>query len=91
MAARKERLSFLINFINENGALGKVWPSYAPEIDNFAHVLQISQRARQNLATDAEKLYAAHQLWTKHSENLVCVQELSLSYRSCADIQQLKR
>lgn len=46
MTTRKERLSFLIKFINENGVLGK-----------------ISQRSRQRLATDAEKLYAAQQLW----------------------------
>ncbi|KAH8116942.1 Non-repetitive/WGA-negative nucleoporin C-terminal-domain-containing protein [Phellopilus nigrolimitatus] len=44
---RKDRLRFLIGFINENGGLGKM-----------------SQSSRQRLATDAEKLYAAQQLWT---------------------------
>ncbi|EJF65900.1 hypothetical protein DICSQDRAFT_49916 [Dichomitus squalens LYAD-421 SS1] len=51
MTGRKERLSFLIKFINDNSALTKM-----------------SQRSRQTLATDAEKLYAAHQLWQRHNE-----------------------
>ncbi|KAI0322245.1 Non-repetitive/WGA-negative nucleoporin C-terminal-domain-containing protein [Amylostereum chailletii] len=53
IATRKERASFLIKFINENGVLGK-----------------ISQRCRQKLATDAEKLYAAQQLWFRLNEFL---------------------
>ncbi|KAI0035097.1 hypothetical protein K488DRAFT_44136 [Vararia minispora EC-137] len=57
IATRKERLSFLIKFINENGVLGKV-----------GHVF--SQRTRQRLAIDAEKLHAAHQLWSRFDEFL---------------------
>ncbi|KAI0957243.1 hypothetical protein AcW1_005700 [Taiwanofungus camphoratus] len=53
MAGRKERLSFLIKFINDNAALTKM-----------------SQRSRQRLATDAEKLYAAYQLWVRHGDFL---------------------
>ncbi|KAI0748169.1 Non-repetitive/WGA-negative nucleoporin C-terminal-domain-containing protein [Daedaleopsis nitida] len=53
MTGRKDRLSFLIKFINDNSALTKM-----------------SQRSRQTLATDAEKLYAAHQLWLRHNESL---------------------
>ncbi|KAJ3533367.1 hypothetical protein NM688_g7291 [Phlebia brevispora] len=53
MSGRKDRLSFLIKFINDNGVLTKM-----------------SQRSRQRLATDAEKLYAAHQLWLRHNESL---------------------
>ncbi|CDO69523.1 hypothetical protein BN946_scf184785.g28 [Trametes cinnabarina] len=53
MTSRKERLSFLIKFINDNSALTKM-----------------SQRSRQILASDAEKLYAAHQLWLRHNDAL---------------------
>ncbi|KAF9564613.1 hypothetical protein CPC08DRAFT_684782 [Agrocybe pediades] len=53
IAGRKDRLSWLINFINENDVLSK-----------------ISQTARQKLATDAEKLYAASRLWTYYNESL---------------------
>ncbi|KAF8136731.1 hypothetical protein EV363DRAFT_1395817 [Boletus edulis] len=53
LTARKERLSWLIKFINDNGALGKM-----------------SQRSRQRLATDAEKLYACHQLWIRLNEHI---------------------
>ncbi|KAL4077069.1 hypothetical protein V8B97DRAFT_1378901 [Scleroderma yunnanense] len=53
LTARKERLSWLIGFINDNGALGKM-----------------SQRSRQRLATDAEKLYACHQLWIRLNEHI---------------------
>lgn len=53
LTARKERLSWLIGFINDNGALGKM-----------------SQRSRQRLATDAEKLYACHQLWVRLNEHI---------------------
>ncbi|KAI0636924.1 Non-repetitive/WGA-negative nucleoporin C-terminal-domain-containing protein [Trametes polyzona] len=53
MTGRKERLSFLIKFINDNSALTKM-----------------SQRSRQTLAADAEKLYAAHQLWLRHNDAL---------------------
>ncbi|KAH9043103.1 hypothetical protein EDB85DRAFT_1855669 [Lactarius pseudohatsudake] len=51
--SRKEKISFLIKFINENGVLSKM-----------------SQRSRQRLATDAEKLYAAQQLWLRLNETL---------------------
>ncbi|THH12017.1 hypothetical protein EW145_g257 [Phellinidium pouzarii] len=50
---RKDRLRFLIGFINENGALGKM-----------------SQTSRQRLATDAEKLYAAQQLWLLYCQRV---------------------
>ncbi|KAG2357680.1 hypothetical protein BDR07DRAFT_1490402 [Suillus spraguei] len=53
LSSRKDRLSWLIRFINDNAALGKM-----------------SQRSRQRLATDAEKLYACHQLWLKMNEHL---------------------
>ncbi|KAI0670336.1 Non-repetitive/WGA-negative nucleoporin C-terminal-domain-containing protein [Trametes maxima] len=53
MTGRKDRLSFLIKFINDNSALAKM-----------------SQRSRQTLAADAEKLYAAHQLWLRHNDTL---------------------
>ncbi|KAI0306443.1 Non-repetitive/WGA-negative nucleoporin C-terminal-domain-containing protein [Multifurca ochricompacta] len=52
--SRKEKISFLIKFINENGVLGKM-----------------SQRSRQRLATDAEKLYAAQQLWLRLNETIL--------------------
>ncbi|KXN86872.1 hypothetical protein AN958_09467 [Leucoagaricus sp. SymC.cos] len=51
--SRKERLGWLIRFINDNAVLGK-----------------ISQRSRQQLAMDAEKLYAAHQLWLQYNDLL---------------------
>ncbi|KAH9934994.1 uncharacterized protein B0H18DRAFT_1082732 [Fomitopsis serialis] len=51
MVSRKERLQFLIRFINENGVLTKM-----------------SQRSRQKLATNDEKLYAARQLWSRHAD-----------------------
>ncbi|EPS98566.1 hypothetical protein FOMPIDRAFT_1061291 [Fomitopsis schrenkii] len=51
MINRKERLQFLIRFINENGVLTKM-----------------SQRSRQKLATNDEKLYAARQLWSRLSD-----------------------
>ncbi|KAJ8584941.1 hypothetical protein M405DRAFT_746145 [Rhizopogon salebrosus TDB-379] len=53
LTSRKDRLSWLIRFINDNAALGKM-----------------SQRSRQRLATDAEKLYACHQLWLTMNEHL---------------------
>ncbi|KAK0500496.1 hypothetical protein EDD18DRAFT_1307884 [Armillaria luteobubalina] len=53
LTSRKERLSFLIQFINDNAVLGK-----------------LSQTCRQNLAADAEKLYASHQLWVQHNDFL---------------------
>jgi hypothetical protein len=55
LTSRKDRLSWLIRFINDNAALRKM-----------------SQRSRQRLATDAEKLYACHQLWLKMNEYLEC-------------------
>ncbi|OCH94941.1 hypothetical protein OBBRIDRAFT_788678 [Obba rivulosa] len=51
LTTRKERLSFLIKFINDNAVLTK-----------------LSQRTRQRLTSDAERLYAAHQLWLRHNE-----------------------
>jgi nuclear pore complex protein Nup133 len=33
----------------------------------------MSQRSRQRLAANAEKLYAAHQLWLMHNEFLAYV------------------
>ncbi|KAF7294905.1 Methyltransferase type 11 [Mycena indigotica] len=51
LTTRKERLSWLIHFINDNAVLGKM-----------------SQRSRQRLATDSEKLYAGYQLWMQHNE-----------------------
>ncbi|KAJ7632668.1 hypothetical protein FB45DRAFT_978375 [Roridomyces roridus] len=53
LTSRKERLSWLIHFINDNAVLGKM-----------------SQRSRQQLATDSEKLYAGFQLWVQHNEVL---------------------
>ncbi|KAJ6502530.1 hypothetical protein C8R45DRAFT_622368 [Mycena sanguinolenta] len=53
LTSRKERLSWLIHFINDNAVL-----------------LKMSQSSRQQLATDAEKLYAGYQLWTQHNEVL---------------------
>ncbi|KAF8798054.1 hypothetical protein BYT27DRAFT_7203757 [Phlegmacium glaucopus] len=53
MTARKERLSWLIGFINENAVLVKM-----------------SQGSRQQLATDAEKLYACSQLWLSYNQHL---------------------
>ncbi|KAJ7905514.1 Non-repetitive/WGA-negative nucleoporin C-terminal-domain-containing protein [Mycena olivaceomarginata] len=53
LTSRKERLSWLIHFINDNAVLGKMSP-----------------RSRQELATDAEKLYAGYQLWIQHNEVL---------------------
>ncbi|KAJ7285784.1 hypothetical protein C8J57DRAFT_1431461 [Mycena rebaudengoi] len=53
LTSRKERLSWLIHFINDNAVLGKM-----------------SQRSRQQLATDSEKLYASYQLWVQHNEVL---------------------
>lgn len=50
---RKDRLRFLISFINENGALGKM-----------------SQTSRQRLASDAEKLYSAQQLWALYCQRV---------------------
>ncbi|KAG6866953.1 hypothetical protein C0991_003869 [Blastosporella zonata] len=53
LTERKERLSWLIRFINDNAVLAK-----------------ISQHSRQKLATDAEKLFASHQLWMRHNDLL---------------------
>ncbi|GLB34911.1 putative non-repetitive/WGA-negative nucleoporin C-terminal [Lyophyllum shimeji] len=53
LTERKERLSWLIRFINDNAALVKM-----------------SHQSRQKLATDAEKLFASYQLWTRHNELL---------------------
>ncbi|KII88453.1 hypothetical protein PLICRDRAFT_110437 [Plicaturopsis crispa FD-325 SS-3] len=53
LTGRKERLSWLIRFINDNAVLTKM-----------------SQSSRQRLATDAEKLYASHQLWLQYNDFL---------------------
>ncbi|TFK42541.1 hypothetical protein BDQ12DRAFT_732185 [Crucibulum laeve] len=53
LAGRKDRLMWLISFINENTVLGKM-----------------SQRCRQQLAIDAEKLHACQQLWIQYNELL---------------------
>lgn len=53
LTGRKERLSWLIKFLNDNMV-----------------VVKMSQRSRQKLATDAEKLYAGHQLWLQHNDLL---------------------
>ncbi|XP_006458086.1 hypothetical protein AGABI2DRAFT_216285 [Agaricus bisporus var. bisporus H97] len=61
LISRKERLSWLIQFINDNAVLGKM-----------------SQRSRQQLATDAEKLYAAHQLWVQYNDLLATNPQFSV-------------
>ncbi|KAF9454530.1 hypothetical protein P691DRAFT_655678 [Macrolepiota fuliginosa MF-IS2] len=61
LISRKERLSWLIRFINDNAVLGK-----------------LSQRSRQQLATDAEKLYAAHQLWIQYNDLLATNPQISV-------------
>ena len=76
MTTRKERLSFLIKFINDNSALTKVCVFTCTSIILLRLPMQMSQRSRQTLATDAEKLYAAHQLWLRHNESLQFVQTL---------------
>ncbi|KAJ7685205.1 hypothetical protein DFH06DRAFT_34186 [Mycena polygramma] len=53
LTGRKERLSWLIHFINDNAVLGKM-----------------SQKSRQQLLTDSEKLYAGYQLWVQHNDML---------------------
>ncbi|KAI9466341.1 hypothetical protein BJY52DRAFT_1367647 [Lactarius psammicola] len=62
--SRKEKISFLIKFINEN------WRSFEGYCSIFC-VPMMSQRSRQRLATDAEKLYAAQQLWLRLNETLL--------------------
>lgn len=73
--SRKEKISFLIKFINENGVLGKV--CFAPFAFQVLVIKQstqqMSQRSRQRLATDAEKLYAAQQLWLRLNETILWV------------------
>ena len=70
--SRKEKISFLIKFINENGVLGKVGALFVvPWGISFLVTIQMSQRSRQRLATDAEKLYAAQQLWLRLNENIL--------------------
>ncbi|KAJ2920658.1 hypothetical protein H1R20_g16437, partial [Candolleomyces eurysporus] len=53
LSSRKDRLNWLIGFINENLVLGKM-----------------SQRSRQRLAVDAEKLFASYQLWLQYNDLL---------------------
>ena len=71
--SRKEKISFLIKFINENGVLGKV--CFALLRSRFWFIKlstqQMSQRSRQRLATDAEKLYVAQQLWLRLNETIL--------------------
>lgn len=42
----------------------------------------MSQRSRQRLAMDAEKLYAAHQLWLQHNEFLKYVIQINCDFDS---------
>lgn len=71
MTTRKERLSFLIKFINDNAVLTKVCFKHRFYSNDAVKLsIQMSQRSRQKLATDAETLYAAHQLWLRHNEIL---------------------
>ncbi|KAI0079884.1 hypothetical protein K474DRAFT_1696036 [Panus rudis PR-1116 ss-1] len=58
---RRERLSFLIKFINDNAVLTKM-----------------TQRSRQHLEADAEKLFAAQQLWLKFNESLLAGNDRSV-------------
>ena len=69
MMGRKDKLNFLIKFINDNAALSKVPPI---ELDWMPRLRcsQMSQSSRQRLSTDAEKLHAAHQVWLRHNEFL---------------------
>lgn len=61
LTSRKDRLSWLIGFINDNSVLVKM-----------------SQRSRQKLAMDAEKLYASHQLWLQYNELLATLPKHSV-------------
>ncbi|EIN07336.1 hypothetical protein PUNSTDRAFT_71669 [Punctularia strigosozonata HHB-11173 SS5] len=58
MEHRASRLVYLCEFINVNGVLPK-----AGCLTNF-----MSQRSRQRLCTDSEKLFAAKSLWEQHNE-----------------------
>lgn len=72
---RKERLSWLVGFINENAALLKVSNKWVC-LSGRSHCplsTQMSQSSRQQLAMDAEKLYASHQLWLNYNRHLPCV------------------
>ena len=71
--SRKEKISFLIKFINENGVLSKVCTLVSVSRSYFQFAVQMSQRSRQRLATDAEKLYAGQQLWLRLNETLLWV------------------
>lgn len=75
LTGRKERLSWLIGFINENGVLVKVrtaaFGSMLEKAKNFSK--QMSRTSRQKLATDAEKLYSSHQLWLNYNQFLSLV------------------
>ncbi|KAF9075250.1 hypothetical protein BDP27DRAFT_40146 [Rhodocollybia butyracea] len=53
LKVRRERLAWLIQFINENTVL-----------------IRMSQRCRQRLITDAEKLDASYNLWAIHNDLL---------------------
>lgn len=71
MVNRKERLQFLIRFINENGVLTKVMvitPTSSILRLTYPRWLQMAQRSRQKLATNDEKLYAARQLWSRYRD-----------------------
>ena len=79
ITSRKEKISFLIKFINENGVLGKVGVLFVvPSGLGFKVTVQMSQRSRQRLATDAEKLYAAQQLWLRLNETILYVKQFIL-------------
>lgn len=72
IVARRERLGWLIQFISDNAALPKVRClfcfGYGKDVDEMMG--QMSQKSRQRLATDAEKLFACHLLWNQHSQLL---------------------
>ncbi len=74
LTTRKEKISFLIKFINENGVIGKVGVLFVVASESILKsFVQMSQRSRQHLATDAEKLYAAQQLWLRLNETILQV------------------
>ena len=75
LGSRKERVGWLIRFINDNAVLEKVWFTFK---SSFFLSQQMSQTSRQQIATDAEKLEACYQLWTEHNNLLACV-----SFHSC--------
>ncbi len=47
-----------------------MYNAYTSRQKKLMQSAQMSQRSRQTLAADAEKLYAAHQLWLRHNDSL---------------------